>query len=212
MDITARMQQLEDLIREAKSMPLSASALVNREEALEVLQAMREELPEEIKQARWVVKDREDLLSKARREAEGLVDRARAEQERLASREAVVVKAQEEADRILAEAQAAARQTRLEAEDYVDGKLAQFEIALQRVQEALAGAQGAMERTLESVHRGREKLRGIQHPADELAAREEEVAPEEEAEEAGMPAPETRPEDLAAQLGVEPAPEPEEAR
>jgi chromosome segregation ATPase len=176
VDIAARIQQLEDLIREAKSMPLSASALVNREEALEVLAQMREDLPEEIKQARWVVKDREELLTKARRDAEAVLERARGEQVRLSSREAVLERAAEEAERLLSEAREAARQTRLEAEDYVDGKLAQFETALQKVQEALVGAHGAMDKTLESVQKGRERLRGV-HPARQLAP--EEGEPEE---------------------------------
>jgi cell division septum initiation protein DivIVA len=189
MDIAARIQQLEDVIREAKSMPLSASALVNREEALEVLAQMREELPEEIKQARWVVKDREELLAKGRREAESLVERARAEQTRLASEQAVVQKANEEAERILAEARDASRQSRLEAEDYVDGKLAQFEIALQKVGEAIVASQAALERTLESVHRGREKLRGVSHAERELAP--EQAGPEGDGPmpEGGPPAP-----------------------
>src|SRR5205823_1654460 len=72
VDITARLQQLEEMVREAKSMPLSASVLVNREELLEVIADMKASLPEEIKQARWVVKDREELLSKARRDAEAI--------------------------------------------------------------------------------------------------------------------------------------------
>ncbi|MGH2684319.1 MAG: ATPase, partial [Actinomycetota bacterium] len=63
MDITGRLQQLEELVAEAKSMPLSTSVLVNREEVLELIQEMRASLPEEIKQARWVVKDREQLLT-----------------------------------------------------------------------------------------------------------------------------------------------------
>src|SRR5205085_11538421 len=63
MDLTSRLQKLEDMIRDAKSMPLSSSALLNREEVLELVVEMRETLPEEIKQARWVVRDREDLLA-----------------------------------------------------------------------------------------------------------------------------------------------------
>src|SRR5918999_6129451 len=55
MDIAARIHQLEELIREAKSMPLSASVLVNKDEVLELVDGMRNTLPEEIKQARWVV-------------------------------------------------------------------------------------------------------------------------------------------------------------
>ena len=87
MDIASRLKQLEDMVAEAKSMPLSSSVLVNRDEVLEVLAAVRESLPEEIKQARWVVKDREELLTKARHDAEELVERGRADQLRLASQE-----------------------------------------------------------------------------------------------------------------------------
>src|SRR5256884_4095767 len=98
MDMAARLQQLEDMVKEAKSMPLSASALLNREELLEIVAGMKEALPEEIKQPRWVVKDREELLGKARKDAEGLVEKARAEQSLLLSEQAVVQESQEEAE------------------------------------------------------------------------------------------------------------------
>ena len=62
MDLAARLEQLEELVREAKSMPLSSSVLVNREEILELIAEMKEALPEEIKRARWIVRDREELL------------------------------------------------------------------------------------------------------------------------------------------------------
>jgi hypothetical protein len=185
MDIAARIQQLEDMVREAKSMPLSSSVLVNREELLELIGAMREALPEEIKQARWVVRDREELLAKARRDADGLVAKARSEQGRLVGQESVVVAAQDESERIVADARELARQVRLEAEDYVDAKLAQFEITLQRIEEALAQTrdvlsesfdrtQGALTRTAEQVSSGRDKLSGVAgHPAQALAPEEE---------------------------------------
>ena len=66
MDLAGRLEQLVQLINEAKSMPLSSSVLVNRDEVLQMVDEMQESLPEEIKQARWIVKDREDLLAKAR--------------------------------------------------------------------------------------------------------------------------------------------------
>jgi hypothetical protein len=166
MDISARIQQLEELIREAKSMPLSSSALVNREEILELIEGLRQALPEEIKQARWVVKDREELLAKARRDAEVVIDKAQAEQARLLSREEVVARSQEEAERLLAEAREQARQIRLEAEDYVDAKLASFEIALARTREDL-------DRTLAQVEKGREKLRGITQAQEHFGPEEE---------------------------------------
>lgn len=176
MDLAARLQQLEDMIREAKSMPLSSSALLNREEILELVSQMREVLPEEIKQARWVVKDREELLTKARRDSQRIVEEADQEQLRMATREEVVKRAEAEADRILAEAREEARRMRLEAEDYVDAKLAQFEIALQRSSEELAATKTALGRTLEQVEGGRERLRGS-------APAQQEFGPEELEEE-----------------------------
>lgn len=179
MDIAGRLQQLEEMVTEAKSMPLSSSVLVSREEVLEVLGAIRESLPEEIKQARWVVKDREELLAKARRDAEGLVERGREEQLRLASEQEVMRRADEEAGRILGEAREEARQIRLEAEDYVDQHLAALEASLGKLREALAGAAESMgtilervDRTAQQIQAGREKLRGV-------APTETEAEPEE---------------------------------
>ena len=86
MDLSARLQQLEQLVLEAKSMPLSSSVLVSREELLQMISEMQESIPEEIKQARWIVKDREDLLGKARAEGERIVEQAHEEQRRMAPR------------------------------------------------------------------------------------------------------------------------------
>lgn len=154
MDIVTRLQQIKELVEQARSMPLSSTAMVNREEILELIDAAGMNLPEEIRQARWVVKDREELLSKARRDGEAIVDQALAEQARLVSQQEVVRAAHGEAERIVAEGREQARQLRLEAEDYIDGKLAEFEAILERAAEDLA-------RSLGQVRRGREKLRGM---------------------------------------------------
>src|SRR3989337_4174551 len=115
---------------------------------------MRAALPEEIKQALWIVKDREELLAKAGREAEQILEEAEQEQLRRASGEEVVERARREAERLGAEAEEEARRIRREAEDYVDAKLAQFEIALQRIQEEAHGATKALTRTLDQIEVG----------------------------------------------------------
>jgi hypothetical protein len=175
VDVDARIQQLEDTIREARSMPLSASAILNRDELLEMIAALRESLPEELREARWVVKDRDELIAKARRDADGVIEKARTEQSRMLARETVVQEAHEEAERILGEVREQARQIRLEAEDYVDSKLAQFEIWLERVQEALAKTSTALAKTTDQVTIGREKLRGSAHPAQALAPQDMQI-------------------------------------
>jgi cell division septum initiation protein DivIVA len=177
MDLAARLEQLEELIREAKSMPLSSSVLVNREEALEMIAEMKEALPEEIKRARWIVRDREELLAKAREDGERIVDEAHEEQLRMARKEDIVARATTEADRVVSEAEERARVMRSEAEDYVDAKLAQFEISIRKILEASQASTKSLNRTLDQVEVGRERLRG---PA--TAAEAEFARPHEESE------------------------------
>jgi len=175
VDLAARIEQLDELVQQAKSMPLSSSVLVNRDELLDIIKEMRESLPEEVKQARWVVKDREDLLAKAREKSDALLDKAREEQLRMATKEAVVQRAYEEAERIAAQANEDAKRTRLDTEDYVDAKLAQFEIVMRQIIENMEKIRGAMDKTVGKVEQGREKLRGTTtYPAAALGSEEEE--------------------------------------
>ena len=177
MDIAGRLQQLQAVIEEAKSMPLSSSVLVNRDEVLDLLREMQEDLPEEIKQARWIVKDREDLLGKARAEGEKVVAQAHEEQARLARKEEIAKRAEDEADRIVTEAEDKARSMREEAEDYVDAKLAQFEIALRKILEESQATSRALAKTLDQVEVGRERLRGPATAAEQGLAPSEPGSP-----------------------------------
>jgi F0F1-type ATP synthase membrane subunit b/b' len=183
MDLAARLEQLEELIREAKSMPLSSSVLINREEVLELIAELKEAMPEELKQARWIVKDREELLAKARDEGERIVEQANEEQLRMARKEEIVVRATAEAERVVSEGEERARVMRSEAEDYVDAKLAQFEISIRKIVEASQGSTKALNRTLDQVEVGRERLRGPANAAEAEFARpsaESELFDEEE--------------------------------
>ena len=176
MDLSARLQQLEQLVLEAKSMPLSSSVLVSREELLQMISEMQESIPEEIKQARWIVKDREELLGKARQDAERIVEQAREDQLRMARKEDIVHRAEEEADRIVAEAEQQAMDARAEAESYVDARLAQFEIALRRILEEAQSTTRALAKTLDQVEVGRDRLRAP------TTAAEQEFGPDPEAQ------------------------------
>jgi vacuolar-type H+-ATPase subunit H len=167
MDLAGRLQLLEQLVREAKSMPLSSSVLVNKDEVLEMVREMQESLPEEIKQARWIVRDREDLLAKARADGERIVTEAREEQRRLALKEEVTRRADEEAERLLGETEQKTSTMLREAEDYVDGKLAQFEISLRRILEESQATSRALAKTLDQVEVGRERLRAPATVAEE---------------------------------------------
>ncbi len=123
-DTEGLLLQLRELLDTARSMPLSASVMVNREEFGEILQDAIDGLPEEIRQARWLLKERDEVLQRADREAERIIDVARVRAERMVERTEVVREARRTAEDVVDEAGRVAAQMRLEAEDYVDRKLA----------------------------------------------------------------------------------------
>lgn len=155
MDVEGFLAQMEQLLAEARPVPLSASVMVNRKDFEDVIDDIRASLPEELRQSRWVIKERDEVLEQAEREAEQITADARAEAARLISETEVVRQSQRQAERILEEAREQSRVLRLEAEDYVDSKLANFEIVLAK--------------TMKAVEKGRERLRG-RLASDELAA------------------------------------------
>lgn len=143
--------RLREKIEEARAMPLSSSVLVEKEQMLAVIDEAADSLPEELRRARWLLREREDILAESRREAEQIIAAAKAEAARRVDKTELVRQATSTAEKIRSDADAAARQMRHEAEDYVDQKLATFEVVL--------------DRTMQTVHKGRERLNLI--PEDE---------------------------------------------
>ncbi|HEY2562393.1 MAG TPA: hypothetical protein VGI44_01705 [Acidimicrobiales bacterium] len=143
-----------DLVVNAKQMPLSASVLISKEEVAELLQGALQQMPDELRQARWLLKEREDFIAEKSREADVLLEEVRVQAERMVQRTEIVRQANHVAQRILDDANEEARRLRHEVEDYADQKLASFEIVL--------------DRTLKTVRAGREKLQVSPIPPVEI--------------------------------------------
>ncbi|MFE2375178.1 ATP synthase F0 subunit B [Streptomyces sp. NPDC059398] len=146
MDVQKKLDEIVDTVGSARSMPMSASCVVNRAELLAMLQEVRDALPGSLAQAEELIGGREQLVEQARDEAERIIEAAHAQRGSLISDTEVARQSQDEADRVLAEARREAEEIRAEADDYVDSKLANFEVVLTK--------------TIGSVDRGREKLLG----------------------------------------------------
>ncbi|HEX3334627.1 MAG TPA: hypothetical protein VHS57_09810 [Acidimicrobiales bacterium] len=131
--IESLLHQLLDLISAAKSMPLSSSVMVSRDEVTSLIQAALEVLPDELRQARWLLREREEFMAERSREAEALMDEVRAQAEHMVQRTEIVRQANAVAQRILDDANEEARALRHQAEDFVDQKLAGMEIVLDRL-------------------------------------------------------------------------------
>jgi F0F1-type ATP synthase membrane subunit b/b' len=139
-DADTLLRRAVELVRQARPMPLSSSVVINREEVLELLEQAVAQLPEELREARWLLKEREEFLERSRAEGDDIIAQASNRAEAMVQRTEVVRAADGRARRIIAEAEARSRDMRLEVEDYCDQRLASFEIALERVGNAVADA------------------------------------------------------------------------
>jgi len=128
MDVLVLIDRLDDLVHNAKAVPLTDQVRLDREEIYEILDQMRATIPEEIKQARWIVKERQEMLAEAKRECDRIVQDAREQATREASQTEIVKLAETQADGIVDEAKRQARQTRLEMEDWADSILSTLEL------------------------------------------------------------------------------------
>lgn len=146
MGLLEEIDSVMQEVRDAKPVPLSASAMVNKKSLLSKLEVMRRNVPDELQQARYVMQDRDGMMSGAQGEIDKLRQQVYAERDQLLSRTDIVIAANEQAERIIEDARVQAGQIKAEAEDYVDNKLASFEVVLQK--------------TMSAVTRGRDSLRG----------------------------------------------------
>ena len=132
MDVLALIDKLDDLVHNARAVPLTDQVRIDREAVYELLDQMRSTIPEEIKQARWIVKERQEMLAEAKREADRIVDEAKEKAERQASQQEVVKLAEKQATELLDDARMREREVRLGAEDYADEVLGTLEVNLEK--------------------------------------------------------------------------------
>lgn len=161
-DAETLMRRVIEVINNGKSVPLSTSVLISsKDEVIDLLESALERLPEELKGARRMLRDRQEHLDRVQRDADEIMGAARARAERLVQRTEIVREAQRTANRMLADAEDAAARRRHEADDYCDQRLASFEIVL--------------ERTMRTVRAGRDKLSAaapqVEVPIDMLVER-----------------------------------------
>jgi cell division septum initiation protein DivIVA len=145
-DIDARLRDLRHAVEEARSVPMSASVMINRSEFVDLIQALEAAIDRTLSEATEVVGDREAVLAEGVSQAEEIVRAAEAEREVLVSDTDVYRLAELRAGEITEAAERAARELQAETDQYVEEKLANFELTL--------------ERTLELVRRGRASLSG----------------------------------------------------
>ncbi len=142
------LRELIEIVEVARAVPMSASVMINREEILDMLDEVLAGLPDELRSARWLLKDRDEVRAKAQREADALIADAKSQVAQLVQRQEVVKAAKATARTIVDEAEEESRQMRHSAEDYCDQKLAKFEVILDRLTKQVAGGRRKLASTI----------------------------------------------------------------
>jgi cell division septum initiation protein DivIVA len=145
MDFLQLIDKLDQLVRGAKHRPFSDDVRVNKQETRAILDEMRKTIPEEIREARWIVQERQDILAEAKREADRIAEQASEHQAEIVSGHELIRRAERAAEEIIEGAHAREREIRLGAEDYADEILDTLERNLAKFTAA--------------IHRGRQRLR-----------------------------------------------------
>lgn len=145
VDAEQLFRRVLELVGTARPMPLSSSVMINRDEVVELLEEALDRMPDELRAARWLLKEREEFLAKVRREGDDILDQARARAERMVQRTEVVKAAETRARQVVEKAEDQARRMRLECEDFCDQKLASFEIVLERTQKVVAAGRAKLQ-------------------------------------------------------------------
>ncbi len=146
MDIMALIDRIEELVDTGRNVPFSSNKIVDPEKIYEIIDEIRAQFPDELKQARWIVKERQEMLEEAEKEANRILEESRDRAQALASDQEIVKLAEQQAAEILDTARTREREIRLGAEDYADEMLANLEVNLGKL--------------LTAVQRGRDRLQG----------------------------------------------------
>jgi hypothetical protein len=139
------LDQIEELLDRSKRIPFSANIVVNGDEIYDLIEELRNVMPEEFKQSRWIVKERENMIEEAKKQAEKIINNAQDKAEVLVGETDIMKRATRKSEEMMSTIETRARTIRLEAEDYADEKLANLEAVLHKL--------------LNSIEKGREQFK-----------------------------------------------------
>jgi cell division septum initiation protein DivIVA len=146
MDVVDNIEAAIAAVEEARSVPLSASCVIHRGEMLELLENVKASYPNDLAKAINILRQQSEIIEDANLQADSIIGQARDEVARLVEQTAIVTAAKKESQRILAEATAEGKRDKEEIEAYIDSRLANLEVILNK--------------TLDVISRGRDKLAG----------------------------------------------------
>ncbi|MEW6425671.1 MAG: ATPase [Bacillota bacterium] len=150
MELFNVLNELEELVENSPKIPLTRRILVDEDKLLDYLDRMRASLPEEVRQAKWLLQEREKVLADSKKEAMRILEEAQKQLDRRAEESEIARQAKAIADEVIQKAEAVAREIKQGARDYAD--------------DVLSGLEEELNRLLTQIRNGRAELKGLKTP------------------------------------------------
>ncbi len=159
------LEELEQVVDEGRSSPFSNKVQVDKDEIFEIIDEIKMKLPNEIKQSKWVIEERNKILVDAQKEADEMLKEAEVRLGKLVEEHAVTQKAYEQAAEIMDAAKKSAKEMRLGAIDYADDVMGVAEQRLREMQDSIEQENRKLidfyKENINVIFDNRQELRGI---------------------------------------------------
>ncbi len=141
IDILYLVDRMEALLVKGWRVPLTSKTMIDEDEFLDIIDQMRIAIPEEIKQSKKIVQERERVVAQAQEEAQRIAAMAKEDASRLTNEHAVTKTSEALAAEIEAEAKASALQIRQGADTYAAQVLSELQSRLEQLAQQVAALQ-----------------------------------------------------------------------
>jgi len=159
MEIFTLLETLEDYLEKGKTLPFTGKCIVEKNELLEIIKEIRLNLPDELKQAKWIREERERIIAEAQKDAEDIVKEAENRIISMIDEHEITKKAYDKKNEIIAEANEMYREYSKDAVSYADGILGNIENEMIKLTETLNNVEGSLKSALETVQNNRKELK-----------------------------------------------------
>lgn len=147
MELFNALNELEEIIENSIKVPMTRRVLVDEDRLLDMLDRIRTTLPEEIRQAKWIIQEREKVLAETKKEAGRIMEDVQKQLERRIDESEIARLAKEKAEETVERAENIAREIKQGARDYADEVLNELEKKIESI--------------VAEIRNGRAELKGL---------------------------------------------------
>ena len=159
------LEELEDILDQSRAVPFSNKVAIDKDGFYDIIAQIRLRLPNDIKQSKFIVQERNKILLDAQKEAEELINSAQDKVAKLVDEHEIAKQAYEHSAQIVDNAKKTAKEMRIGATEYADEVLALAESRLKKMMEELRNESVEIDsffsRSLDIIYENRQELRGI---------------------------------------------------